>query len=539
MSLSLASGPLRHHHGAMTALMISWPKTRELLTPDEMARADAAAISSGVSGLALMEKAGEAVADVAASLVLPLSRTKPRIAVLCGPGNNGGDGYVAARLLAGRGLAVTCFTLGDPAKLKGDARSAAAAWMGARHSLQAFDPDIFDLVIDALFGAGLTRDLDGGAAEAAARICDWRMRGGRVLAVDVPSALDGRTGQVRGTVIEADATVTFFRLKPGHVLMPGRALCGDLHLAHIGMPDGLLDHFAVATFLNSPTLWGGQLPRAERQDHKYARGHVLVVSGPVFHTGAARLAAQGAARAGAGLVTLAGSPAALAEHAAQVTAIMRAPLSGASDLVRLLADPRKNAVVIGPGLGLDEQARRLLEAVLGSDPARALVLDADALTLMAGDMQRLCGLIKSRSGVVVLTPHEGEFKRLTNGLGRPVESLSQAPDSLSQGADSKLERARRLAAATGATVLLKGADSLVAMPDGRASIATDLPPDLATAGSGDVLAGMIGGLLAQGMPAFEAASAAVWLHGRAGHLAGRGLVADDLPAALACVLAGL
>ncbi len=537
--LSLASDPLRHHHGRMTALMISWPKTRELLTPDEMARADAAAIGSGVSGLALMEKAGEVVADVAASLVLPLSRSKPRIAVLCGPGNNGGDGYVAARLLAGRGMAVICFTLGDPTKLQGDAASAAAAWSGACHALRAFDPDMFDLVIDALFGAGLTRDLEGEAVEVAARIYDWRNRGGRVLAVDMPSGLDGRTGRVRGTAVEADATVTFFRLKPGHVLMPGRALCGDLHLAHIGMPEGLLDHFAVATFLNGPALWGEHLPKAERQDHKYARGHVLVVSGPVFHTGAARLAAQGAARAGAGLVTLAGTTAALSEHAFQVTAIMCAPLTGASDLIRLLADPRKTVVVIGPGLGLDEEARSLLEAVVCSDPARALVLDADALTLMAGDMQRFCGLIKSRSGTVVLTPHDGEFKRLANGLARQFESVSQAPESISQVADSKLEQARWLAASTGATVLLKGADSLVAMPDGRASIATDLPAELATAGSGDVLAGIIGGLLAQGMPAFEAASAAVWLHGRAGNLAGRGLVADDLPTALACVLAGL
>ena len=523
----------------MTALMISWPKTRELLTPDEMARADAATIAAGVPGFALMEKAGEAVADVAAQLVLPLSRAKPRIAVLCGPGNNGGDGYVAARLLAGRGMAMTCFTLGDPTKLKGDAASAAAAWTGPRHALRAFDPDRFDLVIDALFGAGLTRDLDGEAAEVAARIVDWRMRGGRVLAVDVPSGLDGRTGQARGTAIEADATVTFFRLKPGHVLMPGRALCGDLHLAHIGMPEGLLNVFAIATFLNGPALWQEHLPRPQRHAHKYARGHALVVSGAAFRTGASRLSAQGAARAGAGLVTVAGTAEALHEHAAQVTAIMCAPSGGASDLVRLLGDARKNAVVIGPGLGLDHEARALLEVVLQSDPARALVLDADALTLMASDALRLSQVIKARSGAVVLTPHEAEFSRLIKGLSREPESFSQAPDSLSQGHDSKLERAGWLAAATGATILLKGADSVVAMPDGRASIATDLPPDLASAGSGDVLAGMIGGLLAQGMPAFEAASAAVWMHGRAGDLAGRGLVADDLPAALACVLAGL
>jgi hydroxyethylthiazole kinase-like uncharacterized protein yjeF len=222
----------------------------------------------------------------------------------------------------------------------------------------------------------------------------------------------------------------------------------------------------------------------------------------------------------------------LREHAAQVTAIMRASCEGASDLVRILADPRKNVCVIGPALGLGRDARDLLDTVLQSDPARALVLDADALTLMAGDMQRLSALVKARSGATVLTPHEGEFTRLMKPLARSDESFSQAPDS-------KLEQARRLADATGAHVLLKGPDTVVAAPEGRASIATDLPPDLATAGSGDVLAGMIGGLVAQGMPAFEAASAAVWLHGRAGGLVGRGLTADDLPEALAAVLDGL
>ena len=520
----------------MTSLPIHWPQTLELLTPDEMGRADAAAIAGGVPGFALMEKAGEAVADAAAQLILAQSRHTPRIGVLCGPGNNGGDGYVAARFLAKRGFAVTCFAWGDRAALKGDAAEAARAWTGTTQNLAVFAPKSFDLVIDALFGAGLTRALDGAAATAVNALNAWRKEsGGRVLAVDVPSGLDGASGQVRGVAVEADATVTFFRLKPGHVLMPGRRLCSDLHLAHIGIPDHVLGSLAPATFLNGPALWSGLLPSLDCEGHKYTRGHVLVVSGPEFHTGAARLCARAAARAGAGLVTIGGAPAALKDHAAQVTAIMLAPMAGASDFVRLLTDQRKNALVIGPGLGLGTQARDLLEVALQDATARALVLDADALTLMADDLPRASKLIKDRLGPVILTPHEGEFSRLAKPLARSLESHSQAPDS-------KLERARWLAKATGAVVLLKGPDTIVAAPDGLASISADLPASLATAGSGDVLAGVIAGLLAQGMPAFEAASASVWLHGQAALQAawevGRGLTADDLPDALAEILNG-
>jgi len=514
----------------MTSLPIHWRQTLELLTPEELGCADAAAIAGGVPGFALMEKAGEAVADAAAGLILAQSRRTPRVAVLCGPGNNGGDGYVAARYLAKRGFVVTCFALGDQAALKADAADAARAWTGTTHRLPAFAPENFDLVIDALFGAGLTRVLDGDAAEAVGRLNEWRQAsGGRVLAVDVPSGLDGASGQVRGLAVEADATVTFFRLKPGHVLMPGRKLCGDLHLAHIGIPDHVLPNLAGATFLNGPALWSAHLPRLDVEGHKYTRGHVLVVSGPEFHTGAARLAACAAARAGAGLVTIAGAPAALKDHASHVTAIMLAPMKGTSDLVQLLADARKNALVIGPGLGLGVQAHDLLEAALQDTSARALVVDADALTLMARDMARAASLIQARIGPVILTPHEGEFSRLAKPLAHSFVSHSLAPDS-------KLERARWLAKATGAVVLLKGPDTIVAAPDSRASIATDLPPSLATAGSGDVLAGIISGLLAQGMAAFEAASAAVWLHGQAAARVGRGLTADDLPEALAQVL---
>jgi NAD(P)H-hydrate epimerase len=292
-------------------------------------------------------------------------------------------------------------------------------------------------------------------------------------------------------------------------------------------------------FLNGPALWGDALPRPLVDGHKYTRGHALIVSGPAHHTGAARLAALAAARIGAGLVTVAGSNAALAEHAAHLTAIMLAPCEHASALAHILGDLRKNALVIGPGLGLGPEARALVETALSAAPGRGVVLDADALTAFAGQAHALGALVKAHGGPVVLTPHEGEYTRLNRGLRAQLESDSEAHESPSQGLDSKLERTRRLARGTGAVVVLKGPDTVVASPDGQASIATDLPPWLATAGSGDVLAGMIGGLLAQGMPAFEAASAAVWLHGHAGVHAGPGLTADDLPAALARALGDL
>ncbi len=518
----------------------NWRQMRDLLTPTEMARADATAIAAGTQGCELMERAGAAVAEAAVRLALPGSRATPRIAVLCGPGNNGGDGYVAARLLAGRGLSVQVFALGDRARLTGDAAGAASGWRGAVEPLCVFRPQGFALVIDALFGAGLSRDLDGEALDAVQRVNAWRRSsGGNVLAVDVPSGLDGATGQARGGVIGADASVTFFRLKPGHLLMPGRTLCGDLRLAQIGISPETLAVVQPSAVLNGPALWRHLLPRPGVEGHKYSRGHALVVSGPVHHTGAARLAACAAARIGAGLVTVAGTIGALTEHAAHLTSVMQAPCDDSVALAAILSDARKNALVIGPGLGLGAAARALVAAAQRPGKGRGLVLDADALTLVASDGEDLRCRIEAFGGAVVLTPHEGEYARFTRYLGLEVDSDSQPHDSKSEAQLCRLERARRLAAATGAFVVLKGPDTLVAAPDGRASIATDLPPDLATAGSGDVLAGVIGGLLAQGMPAFEASSAAVWLHGRAGAHVRRGLTADDLPDALAQALRDL
>jgi hydroxyethylthiazole kinase-like uncharacterized protein yjeF len=485
----------------------------ELLTTAEMAEADRATIAGGTPGIDLMENAGRAVADAAAA------EQGMRVVVVAGPGNNGGDGFVAARLLAERGFEVRVAFVGDHAKLKGDAARAAARWSGS--TAQA-EPDTLagaDIIIDALFGAGLDRPVDGLARAMIAAINAAAMP---VIAVDLPSGINGTSGAVMGVAAKATRTVTFFRRKPGHLLLPGRTHCGRVTVADIGIPDSVLATIKPATFANAPALWGHAFPLPATEGHKYARGHAAVVSGGLSTTGAARLAARGALRAGAGLVTIASPRDALAVNAAASLAVMVRPVDGPLELADFLADTRRNAIVVGPGGGIGPAMREQVRAALASEAA--VVLDADALTSFADEPAALFSAIGKRSGRgVVLTPHDGEFFRLFNGIsGNPK-------------LHSKLERARAAAKASGAIVLLKGPDTVVAAPDGCASIAENAPPYLATAGSGDVLAGMIAGLLAQSMPVFEAASAAVWLHGAAAAQFGPGLISEDLPEALPAV----
>ena len=497
----------------------------ELLTPAEMGEADRLTIHSGTPGIVLMERAGAAVAEEAAKL----APARGKISILCGPGGNGGDGFIAARLLTERGYRVETFLLGAPAALKGDPALAAERYRGAVAPAQAFDPARADLAIDALYGAGLSREIDGLARACVERINAFAAKGGAVLAVDVPSGIDGETGAARGVAVNASASVTFFRSKPGHLLLPGREHCGRLALYDIGIPAGALAAIRPQAFINAPRVWLDAWPRLEARAHKYTRGAALVLSGPAHRTGAARLSARAALRVGAGIVALASPLDAVAINAAQSTAVMIEPFDGLAGFAALLADSRRNAILIGPGAGVGETTRALVGAALAleSERARAIVLDADALTSFAGDSAGLAALIGRQGHATVITPHEGEFARLFRGR----------PDIL--GAPGKLARARAAADALGAVVIVKGADSVVAAPDGRATIGWDLPPTLATAGSGDALAGFICGLLAQGMPAFEAASAAVWLHGASAREFGPGLIAEDLPQALPAVLRAL
>jgi hydroxyethylthiazole kinase-like uncharacterized protein yjeF len=435
------------------------------------------------------------------------------VIVLAGPGNNGGDGFVTARLLAEQGYAVTVLLAGALDNLKGDAAAAAKAW---DRGVAVAKPDALagaDIIIDALFGAGLDRPVSG---LAQAMIEAVNAQAAPVVAVDLPSGINGSTGAVMGTAIKAEQTVTFFRKKPGHLLMPGRVYCGKVSVAPIGIPATVLERIHALTFENMPELWGAKFPVPRRQAHKYDRGHAVVVSGPSWSTGAARLAARGALRAGAGLVTIASPREALAVNAAANLAIMVRPVDGPAELTRFLADPRFNALAVGPGLGVSDTSCELVLAALSGE--RAVVLDADAITSFAKSPQRLATAVKARGErATILTPHEGEFSRYFHALNADTK------------VGSKLERARRAAELVGAVVLLKGPDTVVAGPDGRASIAANAPAFLATAGAGDVLTGITAGLLAQGMPAFEAASAAVWLHGEAATAFGIGLIAEDLP----------
>ena len=476
-----------------------------LLTVAEMYAADAAAMESGVSGDVLMEAAGKAVADAVRSLGGP----RP-VAVLCGPGNNGGDGFVAARHLAADGWPIKLSLLGDREKLKGDARTNADRWTGEVAAVSPAALDGTDIVIDALFGAGLQREVDGIARETieaiGARPC---------VAVDVPSGIHGDTGAVMGVAPRAVSTVTFFRRKPGHLLLPGRLHCGDLRLADIGIPAGVLDAIAPAQTGNESGLWLGDFPWPRLDHHKYDRGHAVIAGGPQM-TGAARLASHAALRVGAGMVSVAVPVDNAVVYKVALVGVIVHPVRDTAGFSEIIEDSRVTACLVGPGNGVTGSTREQALAALRTK--KAVVLDADALTVFAESPDLL---FSSIDGACLMTPHEGEFRRLF------------------EMQDDKLAAARAAAKTSGAVVLLKGADTVIAAPDGRAVINSNAPPDLATAGAGDVLAGLATGLAAQGMDMFDAACAATWLHGAAGNAVGPGLIAEDLPDALPMVLRAL
>ena len=486
----------------------------EVLTTAEMERADQLTIAAGTPGFALMLSAGQAVAETAMDLV-----EEGPVVVVAGRGNNGGDGFVAAAELAARGREVSVILLCERDSLQGDAASAARGW---KYPVLPFNPQAIGrpaLIIDALFGAGLNRPVKGEPHDMIEAI---NANGAPVLSVDLPSGINGDTGAVMDIAVRATETVTFFRRKPGHLLLPGRIYCGRARLADIGIDPRVLEEIRPRTFENIPQFWRNSFPVPEIDGHKYARGHAVVVSGDLATTGAARMAARGALRAGAGLVTVASPIDALAVNAAALTAVMVRPIDTAVEFAELWTDKRLNTCVIGPGAGVGNRTRDFVVTALSAK--RNLVLDADALTSFADAPDHLFEAIRaSHDPQVVLTPHEGEFPRLFSDISNKHPGRS------------KLERVRAAAERSGAVVLLKGPDTVVASPDGRATIASNAPPWLATAGAGDVLAGMIAGMLAQGVAAFEAAAIAVWMHGEAAREAGPGLIAEDLPEVLPAV----
>jgi hydroxyethylthiazole kinase-like uncharacterized protein yjeF len=477
-------------------------RAREILTVAEMAAADRAAIESGTPGAVLMERAGAAVGEAVQA------RWPPRpCTVLCGPGNNGGDGYVAARKLAGAGWPVRTVSMARGA-LTGDAAQAAVKWTGPDGPLEASALDGAGLVVDALFGAGLSKPLAGAGAEALARA---ERAGVPIVAVDLPSGLGGDHPAPAGYAPACALTVTFHRRKPAHVLEPGRRLCGEIVVADIGLePDR-----ATTLHENGPELWLDRFPWPGAEAHKHARGALVVVSGGISHTGAARLAARGGLRIGAGLVTVLCPPEAVLVNAAHLEAVMLRGFANAGELGHAAA--RAQAAVIGPAAGITPATRANLLAL--AETEAALVVDADALTTFQDQPEQLYAALDEAD---VLTPHVGEFQRVFPDL------LARAPH--------RIAAARQASERAGAVVLLKGPDTVIAAPDGRAAVNIEGCPDLATAGSGDVLAGFIGGLRAQGMPSFEAACAGAWIHLQAGKAFGPGLIAEDLPGLASGVL---
>lgn len=464
---------------------------RQILTVAETAKADKAAIVAGAPGETLMERAGTAVADAISARF----RAQPAV-VVCGPGNNGGDGYVVARLLKARGWPVEVRALGEPTT--DDAKAARALWDGPVGRLRGGFEGA--LIVDALFGAGLSRPLE---AESATAVAQMAAASNRVVAIDIPSGLPGDTGKPVGPAASARLTVTFHAKKPAHVLEPGRSLCGEVVVADIG-----LGETRSRTFENGPELWAGRFPWPTAASHKHARGRLIVVSGEAWSTGAARLAARAGLRIGAGLVTIHSPPDALASNAAHLEAIMLRPFE--TDLELEQSAAQVDAAVIGPAAGVTEST--LLNVLALARTGAALILDADAITVFRDDPGELFSVLDRDD---ILTPHPGEFERIFPGL------LGGSPE--------RITAARRAAEKAGAVVLLKGSDTVVAAPDGRAAVNVNGSPWLATAGSGDVLAGFIGGLVAQGMESFEAACAAAYIHAECAELHGPGLISEDLP----------
>ncbi|MBT7487456.1 MAG: NAD(P)H-hydrate dehydratase [Rhodospirillales bacterium] len=460
-------------------------------------------MDAGVSGLELMEAAGASIAGE----IMRRYPTQPT-AILCGPGNNGGDGFVVARYLARAGWPIKLGLLGARDALKGDAAANADRWHGEVLPLDLAVLDGCSLVVDGLFGAGLTRPLEG---EPAALIECINAKNLTCVAIDVPSGVHGDTGEILGSAPKAGLTVTFFRAKPGHYMMPARSLCGDLVVTDIGTPEQVLYTIKPTLYLNAPKLWQHLLPRTVATDgrfNKYSRGHAVILGGAEM-TGAARLAARACRRGGAGLVTIAAPFEAFDVYAAGDPGTLITKANGADGFAAAVADPRRNVVVVGPGAGITSDTRA--QTLIALDGERKVVVDADALTVFQDDPQ---ALFDKCSNDTLLTPHEGEFKRVFDVTG------------------DKLARARQAAKISGAVVLLKGPDTVIAHPDGRAVINAHAPATLATAGSGDVLAGIAAGLMAQGMDVFDAAATASWLHGETGAICDSGLVAEDLVEAL-------
>lgn len=476
----------------------------EILTVEEMYEADRLAVEAGVPASILMENAG-----CGAAMSISRRFARQPVLILCGMGNNGGDGFVIGRYLEKLGWPVAIALLGNKANLKGEAAEMASRYKGDLYSLEETPfhriTSTHGLIVDALFGAGLDRPPKGAAETAITHINRNHLR---CIAIDLPSGVSGNTGEVLGCAPACLLTLTFHRAKPAHLLYPAKALCGEVEILDIGIPPETMEQIVPHISLNAPFNW--QIPLPKTGDHKYSRGHVLIQAGPM--SGAARLAVSGARRVGAGLVSL------IADEKMTPFFIGSDPgfiLRSDKEFGALCFDEKVAAALLGPGGGVGRRMRRDVETLLRTQ--KKAVLDADALTSFEKNPDKLFSMLHSR---VVLTPHRGEFARLFG--------VSEAPVT---------QQASAAAQKSGAVIVLKGADTIIAAPDGRLAINVNAPPWLATAGSGDVLAGFVLGLMGQGMAPFEAACAAVWIHGDSAKRKGPGLIAEDLTEPVPDILA--
>ncbi len=454
----------------------------------------------GGSGLNLMEAAG-------LSVVREITKncTGSKALILCGPGNNGGDGFVIARHLEEAAWKVDIALLGSIENLVGDAKQMALLWDGSVIPLDKDAIGNHDVIVDAIFGTGLSKDIEGDLGVA---INMANQSGAHKIAVDIPSGVKGDTGEVLGTAFNADLTVTFCRSKPGHFLFPGKAFCGQVIVADIGTSERTIKDIHPHIFHNHPDLWIDKFPGPASNCHKYNRGHAVVVSGDMIHTGASRLAAKAALRVGAGLVSVSSPADALSTHAAHLTSVM---IRRRGEIISDLEDDRLNAWCIGPAAGVDVSTRKNVLEIIKAD--KKVVLDADAITVFSeGPLELFEAINANIKSQCVLTPHAGEFAKLFPYLYKL----------------DKITATQNAAKLAGAVMIYKGPDTVIASPNGKIVISTNGPPTLATAGSGDVLSGLVTGLLAQDMPIFEAACAATWVHGECANQLGRGLISEDL-----------
>jgi NAD(P)H-hydrate epimerase len=505
--------PLRwHRHGGSAAELAGMP----VVTAAEMRHAEKALFARGVPSFDVMATAGRAVVE---AITERWPNRFRRALVLAGPGNNGGDGFIVARELAAMDWMVHVAAARPLDGYEGDAGRAAALWGVGPARLEpgalARLDDGDTLVVDAIFGIGLARPVEG---EAKAVIQALHGRPCPIVAVDVPSGIDADTGAVLGAAPRAALTVTFGWPKRGHLLLPGREWARDVAVADIGCRDEELPDLPATPRVNGAPVWRSALPLPSASDHKYSRGHTLVVGGHAM-PGATRLASRAARRIGVGMLTVAAPREAHPFYLSDQPGLIVRPMENAEDLAALLEDKRITAILVGSGLPPSAETRGLVETAIRS--GRPVVIDGGGLTAFAGDPS---GLARLGRADIVLTPHAGEFARLFPNLDRVRDKVSRARDAARE---------------CRCTLVLKGADTVIASPGSAGAINMDAPAWLATAGSGDVLAGLVAGLLGQGAGPFEAAAAAVSLHGMAGAAFGPGLIAEDLPELIPEVLRGL